>query len=218
MVILSLVSRIPYATGERLGESLRSAIYNDCPVHQLSVQIAAPHGGEAEDRHHHEDESARQDADRLAEFTQVPGPAAEAVANEEGLDEDGDCKGYHGCYGPYAKQRRNSNRPAEDQEQQADAHARVEPYGVDRCVGVLVDPLDPEGHGETSVARIGERDSGCGDHAALAHGEATDDGESEDSESGLLGHHLHEVGGPRLSEVRTHDRWDVDDGVCDDQL
>lgn len=74
--------------------------------------------------------------------------------------------------------------------------------------------LFPErGQREAVVARVGEGNARGGDHAALAHGEAGDDGEGEDGEGGVLGQALDQVAGEGLADGGGEGGGDVYDCV-----
>jgi len=148
----------------------------------------------------------------------MPGTATEAVANEEGLNEDGDGEGDIGGDGTDREDSANGDTASEDQEQQADPDARVEPDGIDWCVCVLVDSLDPPGAGETSIASIGECDSRGGNHTPLAHRVGAHNCQAENCQSDLLRHDLNEIRSPWLAEVRTKDGRNIYHGVGNDQL
>ena len=123
----------------------------------------------------------------------MPWSATEAVTNKEYADEDRNCESHVRGDGSDGEDGTDRYGPAEDEEQKSDAHGSIKPYRIHRGIGVFIDTLDPPGHRETAITSISEGDSGSGDHAALAHGEAADDSEAEDCESDLLRHDLHEV-------------------------
>ena len=58
----------------------------------------------------------------------------------------------------------------------------------------------------------------CGDHAALAHGEAGNDGEGEHGDDDLLRQDVVEVGREGLAQIALEHRRDVHDCVGDDEL
>ena len=68
------------------------------------------------------------------------------------------------------------------------------------------------------IARVGERHARSGNHAALAHGEAGDDGEGEDGEDDFVRQDLDQVGGEGLAKVAVECLGDVDDGIGYDEL
>lgn len=148
----------------------------------------------------------------------MPWTPTESITHEERLDENRDRERYISSNRANGKDRSNSHLPCEYEEQKTDPDGRVEPNRVDGSVSGLVNALDPPRTRETSIARICESNSGRSDHAALAHGEATDNRDCQDREGDLLRHHLDEVAGPWLSEIRTNDGWDVDYGVGNDKL
>lgn len=83
---------------------------------------------------------------------------------------------------------------------------------------MAVDYLPDPGQGEAVVARVCVSDTARRNHAALAHAEAADDGQTEDGERRLFRHDLQEVGGPGLAEVGVDNAGNVDDGVGGDEL
>lgn len=131
----------------------------------------------------------------------MPWPAAEAVANEECLDENWDRECDICSNSSDTEDGTDGHSSAEDEEQKSNTNGSIEPHCVDGGVSVLVNALDPPRHRETSITSIGERDSGSSNHAALAHEETADDGKAEDCESDFLGHDLHKVGSPWLAEI-----------------
>ena len=131
----------------------------------------------------------------------MPWTSPEAITHEKRLDENGDRERYVGGNSTHGENRTYRHTAPKDQEQETDTNRGVEPHSVNRRIRNLVNALDPPTHGEAVIAGISERDSGRSDHAALAHGEAADNGEAEDCEGDLLRHDLDEVGGPWLAEI-----------------
>ena len=196
----------------------RRAPHQTSPIHIVQRQITPRHTRQTQDRNHQRRERGRNTPNRETPFPQVPGPAAEAVADEEGADRDGDSKCDEGADGTDTEDGADGDGPAEDEAETAFADDDVEPDGVDGGLGVFVDAAPVFTKGEAAVARVGEGDSGGGDHAALAHTEGAHDGQGEDGEGGVLRHDLQEIGGPGLAEVGVDDTVDVDDRVGDDEL
>ena len=160
------------------------------PVHKTRVQITPRNRRQAQDRDHEAGEAGRERADDRAVFAEVPGARAEVASGEERADGDGDGEGDEGGDGGNAEDGADGDGAAEDEESEADADHGVEPDCVDGRLGDGVDLLPDAGQREAVVASVGEGDSAGGDHAALAHTEATDDGEAEDGEGDFLRHDL----------------------------
>lgn len=149
------------------------------PVHAGRIEIRPRQTRQTQDRDHEGGEARRQHADRVRELAQVPGPAAEAGADEEGPDRDGDGEGDEGANGADAENGTDGRLTAEEEQRAQNPNAAVEPHGVHGRLGVRVDLLPPARAGEAAVAGVGKGDARRGDHAPLAHGEAADDGQGE---------------------------------------
>lgn len=148
----------------------------------------------------------------------MPWTATEAVTDEEDADENGNRKGDVCCNGGNTENCSNGNRAGEDEEKQQAANSRVEPDGVDWGQGDLVHTLHPPRAWEAVITGIGESDTRCCNHASLTHGESTHDSDSKDGKGVVSGQDLEHIGGPWLSQVRADDRWDILNGVGNDQL
>lgn len=122
------------------------------------------------------------------------------------------------CNGANRKQSSNGEFSAKDEQQAENANGAVQPHGVYRRLGIRVDLLPVLGKQEAVVTRVRKRNSTCGNHAALAHDEASDNCDGEDGERKLLRHALHQVRGEWLAKRRAKHAGDVDDGVGDDEL
>jgi len=147
----------------------------------------------------------------------MPWPGLEAVGCHKHADEDGNGERDERSDGADAEERTSSQCPAEDKEKQDYAYAAIDDDGVDGGACAGVDLGDELAKGEDAVAGVGEGDAGGGDHAALAHGEAGDDGEGEDGESDVLREDLDSVCCEGLAQVGLNAAGDVDDGVgCDE--
>lgn len=145
------------------------------PIHPIERQVVAPDAGEAQDGHHDGDEAAGGDPRGQAGGAEMPGPAAEAVADEDDLEEDGDGEGDVGSDGADAEDGVDGGA-TEDEQQQDDADARVEPHRVHGRERVPVDLLErPADDTEAVVARVGEAHARRCDHAALPHRVRADD-------------------------------------------
>ena len=147
----------------------------------------------------------------------MPRPGLEAVGCHEHTDEDGNGERDECGNSANTEERASSQCPAEDKEKQDYANTAVDDDGVDggECAGV--DGRDELAEGEDAVAGVREGDAGGGDHAALAHGEAGDDGEGEDGEGDVLRENLDGVCCEGLAQVGLNAAGDVDDGVsCDE--
>ena len=68
-------------------------VHNTRPVHHVGAEIGAGHAGEAQNGHHQSDEGGGDGTGGDGVTTEVPGAGAEALADEEDADEDGDCEG-----------------------------------------------------------------------------------------------------------------------------
>lgn len=123
----------------------------------------------------------------------MPWTSTETVADGISSDRDGDGECDEGGDGSDAEDGANCNCSAEDEQGQADADACVEPDSIDGRLRVLIDPLPDTAKGETIVASISVSDSRSCDHASLTHGEAADNCQAEDRQSGFLRHNLNEV-------------------------
>jgi len=148
----------------------------------------------------------------------VPWAVAKTVADEEDTDEDRDGESNHGSDSTDRENSPDRDGASENEKEQQDSDDGIKPYGVDWCIRDLVYSLDPKGAREAVITSVCKGHARCGDHAALAHGETTDDGESQDGEGDLLGHDLDQISGPRLAKVRVDDRGNIDDGICYDEL
>jgi len=82
----------------------------------------------------------------------MPWASTEAIPDKERLDEDGNCECNVCCNGTDGEDSSNSDRSAENQQQQANTNRGVEPHSVNRCVCVLIDFLDPEAGKQSSRA------------------------------------------------------------------
>lgn len=163
------------------------------PVHEAGIEIAPRDCRQAEYRDHDERETRSQCPHDRRELPQVPRPSAEAVPNGISPNGDGDGERHEGGDGGDGEDRTDGDGSGEDEERQTDADDGVEPDGVDRCLGMLVDPLPDAAEGEAVITSIGIGDSRSGDHTSLAHGETADDGQAEDGKSNLLRHDLNQI-------------------------
>ena len=148
----------------------------------------------------------------------MPWAAAKSVADEEYADENRDCESDVSSDCSNGENGANGHATAEDQEEKENANEGIEPNSINWGVCVLVHALNPPGEWEAAITSVCEGYSGGRHHAALTHGETTDDGETEDSKSSVPWHHLDEIRSPWLTEIRFEDRRDVYNCVCDHQL
>ena len=164
-----------------------SAVHETSPIHRCRIKISPPGGGEHQDGNHEGDKRARNSADRVAPFTQMPWSRAESVADEEDPDEYWYSECYKGCYGGDGEECADGDGASEDKADHEAPDYGIEPDCVDGSKGVAVDSFDDVRGGEAVVAGVGECDSRGGDlvgdvrdwreeevliyHASLAHGE-----------------------------------------------
>lgn len=116
----------------------------------------------------------------------MPRATAEAVANEEDANEN---RNGESCIRGNSTNREdgtNGDGSTEDEEQEANSNASVEPHGIHGSKRILIDSLDPEGSRKATITSIGKSDSGSSNHAALTHGETTNESESQNSECSIL--------------------------------
>jgi len=147
----------------------------------------------------------------------MPRPRLEAVGCHEHTDEDGNGKRDKGSNGANTEECACSEGPAKDEEEQDYADAAIDDDGVDGCAGAGIDGGNEFAEGKHAVSGVGEGHPGGGDHAALAHREASDDGKGEDGESDILRQNLQGVCGEGLPQVRGDAAVDVDNGVGRDE-
>lgn len=165
----------------------RRAVHETSPIHRFRIKISPPGGGEHQNRNHEGDKRARNRADRVTPFTQMPWSRAEAVADEEDPDEyrDGEC--YKGCYSGDGEECAGGGGASEDKTDHEAPYYGIEPDCVYGGKRVAVYAFDDVRGGEAVIACVGECDSGGGDlvdnvrewreeevliyHASLAHGE-----------------------------------------------
>lgn len=163
------------------------AVHETSPIHRFRIKISPPGGGEHQNGNHEGDKRARNCADRVTPFTQMPWSRAESVADEEDPDEYGDGECYKGCYGGDGEKCAGGNRASEDKADHEAPDYGIEPDCVYGGKGVAVYAFDDVRGGEAVVAGVGECDSRGGDlvddvrdwreegvliyHASLAHGE-----------------------------------------------
>lgn len=143
----------------------------------------------------------------------MPRSTTEPIPDEEGSDRDGDGESDEGANGTDRKDGANGDLAGKDEEYAATANEDIEPDGVDRRLCRFVDAGPITGKREAAITGVGEGYTGCGDHASLTHGESGNDSKAEAGEGRILAETLQKEGGPRLTEVRIDDRFDVDDHV-----
>ena len=117
----------------------------------------------------------------------MPRALPEATADEESPDSDGDCESDKGSDGGDTEDSTDSDFAGEDEEGEDNSDDGIEPDCIDGCLCDRIDLLPNAGKGEAVISRVGVCDSGCGDHAALTHTEAADNGEGETGECDILG-------------------------------
>ena len=147
----------------------------------------------------------------------MPWPRLETSRCHEHADEDWDGESDEGSNSADTEECAGCKSPAQNEEEQDYADAAIDDDGVDggACAGVYGRYEFAEG--KDAVAGVCEGNAGCGDHAALTHGEAGDDGESEDGEGDGLRENLDSIGGEGLAQIGGDAAVDVDDGVgCDE--
>ena len=188
------------------------------PVHQTRGEIASSNSRQTQNGNHERRKARRQRSNHWAVLAQMPRTLAEPVADEKGSNGDWDCESDERGNGGNTEDGANRDHAAEDEERQADTNDSVEPHSVDWSLRVLVDPLPDAGEREAVVTGVRVCDPTSSHHAALTHAKATDDGDAEDGESGLLRHDLKEVGSPWLAERGVDDGGDVNDSVRGDEL
>lgn len=86
----------------------------------------------------------------------MPWSAAETLADEECLDEDGDGECDVGTESTHAEDGTDTDGAAKDEQEQQAADDGVEPDGIDRRVRVPVNPADPRRAGKAIVTGVAE--------------------------------------------------------------
>lgn len=200
------------------GTQHRTPVHGTGPVHQVRGQVVTGHARETEDGDHQAGEAGGHHAHGEGKFAQVPGSATEAFAHEKGPDGDGDREGNKGRDGPDGEDGPDGHLARKDQQGGGHADGHVEPDRVHGRAGVAVDAGPVSRQRETAVTGVREGDSRGRHHAALAHGEGTNDGQGQNGQSGVARHALKEICGPRLTQVRIDHVVDVDHRVCHHQL
>lgn len=169
----------------------RRAVDETSPIHLFRIKISPPGGWEHQNGDHEGDKRARNCADRVTPFTQMPWSRAESIADEEDPDEYGDGECDKGCYGGNGEECAGGDGASEDKADHEAPDYGIEPNCVYGGKGVAIYAFDDVRGGEAVVACVGKSDSrGCDlvedvrdwteeevliYHASLAHGEGAYD-------------------------------------------
>ncbi|KAI2081184.1 hypothetical protein LOZ36_006280 [Ophidiomyces ophidiicola] len=182
----------------------------DINLRQLRARIRR----KTQDRQHQDHKRHAQHPDDGAVPAQAPRAGPELLLDDEHADGNGDRKGDERGDGADGEQGAHGQLAGEDQQRRQNADGAVDPHCVHGRRRALVDLLPDVRIREAAVARVRVRDSRRGDHAAVAHREAADDGQRENGHGEFPGHHLEEERRPGLRQVRLHHLPDVLDRVC----
>jgi len=179
--------------------SHRRSIHQRRPVHRLHRKIPSRDRRQTHDGRHERDKRARYYTNGPGQLSKMPWPRLETSRCHEHADEDGDGESDEGSNSADTEECAGCKSPAQNEEEQDYADAAIDDDGVDggACAGVYGRYEFAEG--KDTVAGVCEGNAGCGDHAALTHGEAGDDGESEDGEGDGLRENLDSIGGEGLA-------------------
>jgi len=148
----------------------------------------------------------------------MPWTPTESVADKESADGDRDCECDEGADCTDTEYRPDGDVAREYQQNTRAAHKDIEPYRINRCFGMRINPCPEPTERETAVSGVCECYPTCRHHATLTHAECGDDSEREGSEGCFLSKTLQEQGRPRLAQITIEDFVDVDYNVSGDEL
>ena len=129
---------------------------------EYALQIRPCHTGQHENRYHQDNERAGTDTNRHTRSTQMPRTLPESVTNEEYSNEDRRGESNEGRNGGDREQSSGRQSSAKYQKCHADTDRNIKPNSIDRCLGMSVDALYPEGARKAIISGVSICDTGSG--------------------------------------------------------